>query len=60
MALCNQCAFYSESVDNLNRDFNDIGNEDNHYCPMYNDAIPDGVYNGVKDCEYYEEKGERA
>ena len=60
MALCKNCLFYSEGFDELNRDFNDIGNPEEHFCSMYRDAIPDGVYNGVKDCEYYEEKGERA
>ena len=56
MALCKNCAFYSETIDELNRDFNDVGDVDNHYCPMYQDAIPEGVFNGEKNCEFYEEK----
>lgn len=56
MAFCKGCAFYTESFDNLNRDFNDVGDEQNHYCPMYQDAIPDGVYDGEKECQYYERR----
>ena len=56
MALCDKCRFYSESIDEMNRDYNDIGDIDNHYCPMYQDAIPGGVFNGPKDCEFYTEK----
>lgn len=54
MAYCKGCLFYSESVDELNRDNNDVGNPEDHFCNMYTDAIPDGVYNGSKDCEFYE------
>ena len=56
MAFCKGCAFYTESFDNLNRDFNDVGDEQNNYCPMYQDAIPDGVYDGEKECQYYERR----
>lgn len=56
MASCKNCAFYSEAVDTLGRDFNDVGNADNHYCPMYDDAIPEGVFNGEKNCEYFEKE----
>ena len=57
MALCKECAFYSEAIDNLNREFNDVGNPENHYCPMYQDAIPKGVFNGEKDCKFFEMEG---
>ena len=56
MALCSKCMFYSSENDNLNRDFNDTGSEEEHFCIMYTDAIPEGIYNGPKDCEFYEEK----
>ena len=59
MESCSKCALYSETIDNLNRDFNDVGDINNHYCPMYQDAIPEGVYNGAKDCEFYEPKAEQ-
>jgi hypothetical protein len=48
--------FYSETIDELNREFNDIGDENNHYCMMYQDMIPNGVYEGKKECLYYTEK----
>ena len=56
MGSCKDCALYSEHFDNLNRDFNDIGNENDHFCMMYQDFIPFGIYDGNKDCEYYTEK----
>lgn len=56
MASCEKCLFYSEAVDELNRDFNDIGNGNNHYCPMYQDAIPNGIFEGEKDCQHYTDK----
>lgn len=54
MALCKKCLFYSQSADELERNYNDVGAQENHYCVMYQDAIPDGVYDGGKDCEFYE------
>ena len=59
MASCKDCVFYSSNIDELSRNFNDVGNPEGHYCPMYQDAIPDGVYNGSKECEYYEKRGEQ-
>lgn len=56
MASCKKCEFYSQQTDELNRAFNDVGNPANHYCPMYQDAIPEGVYEGNGDCEYYSER----
>lgn len=56
MGSCKDCLFYSAHIDNLNRDFNDVGNEKEHFCPMYMDAIPDGIFEGEKDCPYYTEK----
>ena len=53
MAYCRNCLFYSELEDELNRDFNDIDEPDSHYCPMYRDKIPDGVYEGPKECDKY-------
>lgn len=53
MASCETCLFYSKTIDELNRDFNDVGDIDNHYCPMYEDAIPDGIFEGFKDCPRY-------
>ena len=55
MASCKTCALYSHVIDELGRDFNDVGDINNHYCPMYQDEIPGGVYDGQKDCEFYEQ-----
>lgn len=54
MALCKECRLYSVTIDDLRRNYNDIGNEDDHFCMMYEDAIPEGMYNGPKDCPYFE------
>ena len=56
MASCDKCLFYSVENDELNRDFNDVGDPDNHYCPMYRDEIPEGVFNGEKDCEFFRDR----
>ena len=58
MASCSKCAYYSETIDELQRNFNDVGPTGNHYCPMYPDAIPDGVFNGPKDCVFFDAKEE--
>lgn len=56
MASCKTCQYYTEQMETLGTNWNDIGEIDNHYCVMWSGAIPDGIYDGVKDCEYYEEK----
>ena len=56
MASCKDCRYYSQDIDTLNQTFNDIGNEDAHFCVMWEDEIPIGVYNGVKSCEFFVEK----
>lgn len=57
MASCENCLIYSKTFDDLGRNFNDIANEKEHFCPMYDDAIPEGVFNGPEDCKFYEKKG---
>lgn len=56
MESCKTCALYSPVIDELGRDFNDVGDINNHYCPMYQDAIPEGIFDGQKDCEFHEPK----
>lgn len=56
MGSCEKCRHYSKTIDDLNRSFNDVGNVNNHYCMMWNDAIPDGIYDGKKDCEFWMDK----
>lgn len=58
MESCKTCLLYSEHYDNLHRDYNDVGNESEHFCSMYQDHMPDGVFDGKKPCEFYMEKGE--
>ena len=60
MADCRNCAFYNAEVDEEHRAGEDvviIGEEipDNHFCFAYT-PIPDGVYNGAKDCDQYTER----
>lgn len=58
MGSCKECAYYSKTIDDLNRSFNDVGKESNHYCMMWNDAVPEGAYEGTKECTFYETKQE--
>ena len=57
MESCKTCILYSEEFDDLHRDFNDVGNETEHFCPMYEDNIPDGVFDGKKSCDFHIDKG---
>lgn len=57
MESCKTCLLYSEKFDDLHRDFNDVGNETEHFCPMYEDNIPDGVFDGKKSCDFHIDKG---
>ena len=59
MESCKTCLLYSEHYDNLHRDYNDVGNESEHFCSMYQDHMPDGVFDGKKPCEFYMDKGEQ-
>lgn len=57
MESCKTCEYYSESYDEMCRDMNDTGGENEHYCVMYDNAIPEGVFEGVAKCKYYTAKG---
>lgn len=56
MESCKNCVFYSQSIDELSRDYNDVDPVSNHYCPMYQDAISDGVFDGKTKCEFFERR----
>ena len=56
MASCKDCVFYSKVIDDLGRSFNDVGSEGAHFCPMYHDTIPNGVFEGEKLCKFFEDK----
>lgn len=60
MALCDSCLFFDERYDKFRQDYNDavpIGEDlEQHFCPMYDDNIPNGIYYNNADCEFYQEK----
>jgi hypothetical protein len=61
MALCDNCAFFDEQYDKFRQDYNDavpLGSSvEQHFCPMYDDHIPNGIYYDGEDCEFYVLKG---
>lgn len=60
MALCDKCAFMDKRYDQFRQDYNDaevIGERtEQHFCPMYNDHIPEDIYYGNGDCVFYDER----
>ena len=62
MADCRKCFFYSKEFDEAKQEINDVviigeNTEDQHFCDAYS-PIPDGVFNGPKDCpKFLEEEG---
>lgn len=60
MAKCRGCFNYSQLDDDMRRVWNDdVGPDydpDAHFCLMYEDGIPKGVYNSSKDCRFYKPK----
>ena len=63
MGLCNKCVFMSEKYDNIRRNHDDVvvdgKNESHHYCPMYDDHVPNDIYFGSADCKYFDSKYSR-
>ncbi len=49
-----------ERYDKFRQDYNDAivegDNVEEHFCIMYNDHIPNGIYYENEDCDYYMEK----
>jgi hypothetical protein len=60
MALCDNCAFMDERYDTFRQNYNDAVPIDNtveqHFCPMYDDHIPNGIYYGDSDCSFYNKR----
>ena len=57
MASCSEkCFIYNKDFDELGEAWNDIGPEDSHFCAMYYDRIPDGIFDGPKKCPFFEDK----
>lgn len=59
MALCDTCAFMDKRYDQFRQEYNDTVRTDNkieqHFCPMYDDHIPNGIYYGDDKCKHYQE-----
>ncbi len=62
MALCDSCLHYRKGFDKLGQIHDDVVIEtDNdkrqkHFCPMYDDHIPNDIYYDNADCEFYMNK----
>lgn len=60
MALCNSCVFMNKKYDEFRQNYDDTivegENIIHHFCPIYNDHIPNEIYYDNADCEYYFKK----
>lgn len=61
MALCDTCAYYRAEYNEFRRDYEDSVSDadkgpEKHYCPMYDDHIPDDIYRDGADCPFYAKK----
>ena len=58
---CDNCIFYRKEEDEFRQQFVDMIVLDSnapepHFCPMYDDQIPDGIYYKGESCDLYIEK----
>lgn len=59
MASCSEkCAVFDGEYDDFRQLSNDIGPEDAHFCQAYDGPIPDGIFDGPKECPYFWDKSE--
>ena len=57
MASCSKkCFVYNKEWDDFRARYNDIGPENAHFCDMYDGPIPDGIFDGPKECPFFESK----
>lgn len=61
MALCDNCLFYKKEQDEFRQNYDDVvvidsKEKPHHYCPMYNDHIPQEIWYNNGNCPYYEKK----
>lgn len=60
MALCDKCLFMTDSYDDFRQAYNDVeiigDNTVEHFCPMYDDHIPNNIYYEGGACERYVER----
>lgn len=59
MASCDKCFFMTHQYDTFRQNYDDVDAVDDkskphHYCPMYTDHIPEDIFYGDADCEFYE------
>ena len=59
--LCDKCLNYSKEIDLFRQQYVDKividGNDqEQHFCPMYDDHIPEGIYYNGENCEFFTEK----
>ncbi len=60
MEYCKKCIFYDKDYDELRQSGDDViiigeGQEEKHYCRMYDNNIDEDIVNGKKKCEYHTE-----
>ena len=58
MALCDSCQNYDKSYDEFRQNYDDVIIENGdkrqkHYCNMYDDHIPFGIFYENENCVYY-------
>lgn len=63
MGLCEKCRYMVAAYDRLMQEHDDVviigdKSKPNHYCPMYDDHIPEAIYYGDGKCDFYDPKGE--
>lgn len=58
MALCSKCIFMNKRYDEFRQSYNDAvpvsDKQTQHFCPMYDDAIPNDIYYKDGDCQHYQ------
>lgn len=58
MVDCNNCLLFSEEINKLRQEYDDISEEERTFCDMYDDAIPAEIQEGKKHCPYFTEKND--
>lgn len=52
--------FMDNRYDQFRQDYNDAvatdSRKEQHFCPMYDDHIPNGIYYGNDNCEFYADR----
>lgn len=60
MALCDSCNLMDKRYDEFRQSYNDsVAVADRrlqHFCPMFDDHIPNKIYYGNGECKHYQER----